>query len=115
MSVFRTEPKLVDHAEIDTCVQRLLALVQPDRVLLIGSYAYGDPTAESDIDLLVIMSYDGERFDAEQQLAASLASSFPIQILLRTPQEIAARLAAGDMVMRLWLTQGRVLYEAGNP
>ena len=40
---------------IHNVVQQVAAHVQPETVILFGSYAYGHPQPESDVDLLVIM------------------------------------------------------------
>ena len=71
-------------------VQKIVAGVHPHKIILFGSYAYGTPSSDSDLDLLVIM--DTEDRPAERVLAVSRLlrpRPFPMDILIRTPDEIA--------------------------
>lgn len=93
-------------------VQRLAAHLQPEKIILFGSYAYGSPTPDSDVDLLVIVQSD--KPTTERYLAVSrllYPRPFPIDLLVRTPQEVEDALRAGDFFMQEIVTQGRVLYE----
>ncbi|MGQ9503210.1 MAG: nucleotidyltransferase domain-containing protein, partial [Anaerolineae bacterium] len=79
---------------------------------LFGSYASGTPTPDSDVDLLVIM--ETEASGKERSWAVSrllIPRPFPVDILVRTPQEIERALAEGDFFIREIIAQGRVLYE----
>jgi predicted nucleotidyltransferase len=79
---------------------------------LFGSYAYGHPKPESDVDLLVIM--DTPLRSRQQRLEISRALSprpFPLDIIVRTPQELAERIVMGDLFLREITTRGKVLYE----
>jgi predicted nucleotidyltransferase len=81
-------------------------------VILFGSYAYGRPTPESDVDLLVIM--DSTESAARRSSAVSLACRpklLAMDVLVRTPQEVEDRLQRGDTFLRDILARGRVLYE----
>lgn len=85
--------------------------MHPDKIILFGSYAYGKPTVDSDIDLLVIMESDQrpiERTGAVSDLFAE--RHFGMDILVRTPEELAERLAMGDDFLREITSRGKVLY-----
>ncbi|HSN76929.1 MAG TPA: nucleotidyltransferase domain-containing protein [Anaerolineae bacterium] len=85
---------------------------EPERILLFGSYAYGTPTPESDVDLLIIMNTPFR--SRQQRLAISRALSprpFPLDIVVRTPEEIRERLALGDPFVHEITTRGKVVYE----
>ena len=93
-------------------VQHLAAHLQPEKIILFGSYAYGNPTTDSDVDLLVIMQNDEtatERYLAVSRLL--YPRPFPLDLLVRTPQEIEDALRSGDFFIQEIVTQGRVLYE----
>ena len=84
----------------------------PEQIVLFGSYAYGRPTPDSDVDLLVVMDTDApatERFLAVSRLLRP--RPFPVDILVRTPQEYRAALEKGDSFITEIMTQGKVLYE----
>ena len=84
----------------------------PDKVVLFGSYAYGSPEEGSDVDLLVIMSFDGTAPRVAADMMTRLRPAFPVDILVRDPQMVQARLAMGDPFLREVMERGRVLYAA---
>jgi predicted nucleotidyltransferase len=93
-------------------VARLAAELNPEQVILFGSHAYGTPTPDSDVDLLVILDTDASA--TERYLAVSrllYPRPFPADILVRTPAEIEKALNANDFFIREIVSQGRVLYE----
>jgi predicted nucleotidyltransferase len=93
-------------------VGRIVSALHPEKIVLFGSYAYGEPTDDSDVDLLIVLDQPGSR--AERYLAvASLLRPrrFPVDLIVRTPAEIEQALAHGDFFIRDILSRGRVLYE----
>jgi predicted nucleotidyltransferase len=96
-------------------VQRIAHTLRPEKIILFGSYAYGTATPDSDVDLLVVMETAApskERSWAVSRLL--LPRPFPVDILVRTPQEIERAVARGDFFIHEILTQGQVLYERRN-
>ena len=101
--------------ELPEVVERLVSKLCPERIILFGSYAYGRPTPDSDVDLLVILETDAST--TERYLAVSrllYPRPFPVDILVRTPREIEQALKVGDFFIREIVSQGRVLYERSN-
>ncbi len=97
---------------LPVAIQRIVEALHPEKIILFGSFAYGNPTPDSDVDLLVIMETDAVR--KERSWAVSrllLPRTFPVDILVRTPQEIDRSIVKGDFFIRDILTQGKVLYE----
>lgn len=93
-------------------VERIVRELHPEAVILFGSYAYGAPTPDSDVDLLVIWETELPRL--ERYLAVSQLLSprpFPVDILVKTPDELARSLAAGDFFLKEIITRGKVVYE----
>ena len=86
---------------------------QPDKIILFGSYAYGTPHADSDVDVLVIMA---TRNQLDQAVKIELACDppFPLDIIVRTPHNMQWRLAEGESFLREITTRGKVLYEKDN-
>jgi predicted nucleotidyltransferase len=79
---------------------------------LFGSYAYGTPTPDSDVDLLIILETTASA--KERYLAVSdllYPRPFPVDILVKTPQEIDHALKRNDFFIKELLTRGKVLYE----
>jgi uncharacterized protein len=105
-------PSRISMHAIRTVAQRIAERFQPEKIILFGSYAYGHPKPESDVDLLVIM--DTPLRSRQQRLEISRALSprpFPLDIIVRTPRELAERIAMGDLFLREITTRGKVLYE----
>ena len=102
----------VTPALLDQIVQRIVARFHPHRIVLFGSYAYGQLTLDSDLDLLVLMDSDEPMFPRIRKVSAVAEVPFlPIDIIVRTPEEMAERTAMGDPFMREVMTRGVVLYD----
>jgi predicted nucleotidyltransferase len=84
----------------------------PEKIILFGSYAHGTPTEESDVDLLVIMPFKGRCVRQSFEIRRRIRADFALDLLVRTPQTIAQRLAWGDCFIQEILAKGKVLYEA---
>jgi len=98
--------------EIRAVVRRIARLFHPEKIILFGSYAAGTPGPDSDVDLLVVM--ETPLSSRQQRLAISRALSprpFPMDIVVRTPQEIQRRVTAGDFFLQEIMATGKVLYE----
>ena len=84
------------------------------RVVLFGSYAYGAPTEESDVDLLVVMPYRGTQLGQAVEIAQRFRTPFTMDVLVRSPQEVKQRLAINDRFLKDVLARGRELYAADD-
>ncbi len=96
-------------------VERLKKAYQPNKIILFGSYAYGQPDRDSDIDLLIIKDTPDRPIDrrvAVSRIVSDPKRLVPFEPLVLTPQELQERLAAGDLFLEEILTKGEVLYEA---
>ena len=103
---------MVARKDIKTYVEAMVRYFAPERVVLFGSYAKGNPNEDSDVDMLVIMEHD-KRKDVEQAVAidVQLPRKFPLDLIVRRPSEISKRLAMGDIFLSSILGEGQVLHE----
>jgi predicted nucleotidyltransferase len=85
-----------------------------ERVILFGSYAQGNVTADSVVDLLVIGPFKGRSVDKSVEIRMKLRPQFPVDILIRTAEKVHQRIKMGDCFMREILEKGKVLYEADD-
>ena len=85
-----------------------------ERVILFGSYARGAVTEDSDVDLLVIVPFEGRSVDKSVEIRMKLRPQFPVDLLVRTPEKVRQRLEMDDDFMREILEEGKVLYEADS-
>lgn len=100
--------------EIRTVVNQIVDRFKPDKVILFGSHAYGRPTKDSDADILIVMETHKRSIQAAADIAASIDHPTPLDILVKTPAEISARMLSGDSFLSKVLAEGMVLYEARN-
>ena len=104
----------VTQEKLEAAIQRIVEAFDPQKVILFGSYAYGMPAPDSDVDLLVIM--ESNQRPARRAMAISRLFRpypFPMDILVRTPKELEHRLQIGDLFLREITEKGEVLYERG--
>jgi predicted nucleotidyltransferase len=94
-------------------IERIVSKLRPEKIILFGSYAYGNPTPDSDVDLLVIMNTKAKEIDRYVAVSNLLyPRQFPVDILVKTPKEIEeASGKKGNFFLREILTKGKVIYE----
>ncbi|MDO8805875.1 MAG: nucleotidyltransferase domain-containing protein [Elusimicrobiota bacterium] len=91
---------------------RLAEEYKPRRIILFGSYAYGRPGPDSDVDLLIILPGKGTDLRRAVEMRLKLHPDFPLDLLVRSPMAVRKRVAMGDCFMKEILEKGKVLYEA---
>lgn len=106
---------MIEKSEIKEFVERLVQEFNPERVILFGSCARGKPTADSDVDLLVVMNYRGDGVDKAVEMRLRIPRKFPLDLIVRRPSEIRRRLAMGDSFVASILKEGKVLHERLHP
>lgn len=109
-----TERERIPQAAIDETVQQIVEKFQPLRIILFGSYAYAQPRPESDVDLLVIMETPLKESTQAVQICQAIEYHFGLDLIVRTPENLARRLGWGDFFLREIVSKGKVLYESPN-
>src|SRR5262245_21240485 len=113
-SPFPSPPKRrYSGADVPMRVIRRYALAiaerfDPDKIILFGSYAYGTPHDDSDVDTLVIMPTWNQHSQAVQ-IRTAFTAPFPMDLLVRTPKEMKWRLEERDSFLTVIMTRGKVL------
>jgi predicted nucleotidyltransferase len=94
-------------------IERIVSKLNPEKIILFGSYAYGDPTPDSDVDLLVIMNTKAKEIDRYVAVSNLLyPRQFPVDILVKTPKEVEeSSRKKGNFFMREILAKGKVIDE----
>jgi len=106
---------MVEKTSIKRFCDAIAEQFHPRKIILFGSYAYGNPTEDSDVDLLVVMNrtrYRGERMSL--RIRHALQRDFPLDLLVRTPAELEKRMRWGDSFICDIVEKGQVMYEAAN-
>src|SRR5437867_1086485 len=86
---------------------------QPEKIVLFGSYAWGTPHADSDVDILVVMPARNQH-DQAVRIRCDVPAPFPMDLLVRTPKNLQWRLAEGESFHTEIMTKGKVLYEKSD-
>jgi len=104
----------VSRRTISAFARKVARQFNPSKIILFGSYAYGKPTADSDVDMLVIMPFKGRGAHKATEILLATDPRFPIDLLVRTPRQIRTRIKLGDFFIREITQKGKVLYEASD-
>ena len=94
--------------------KRIVSEYQPEKIILFGSYAYGNPTEDSDVDLLIIKNTDKrpiDRWIEVKKLLRGATQNLPVSPLVYTEEEIRTRNAIKDFFIEEIFERGEVLYE----
>jgi len=100
---------------IHDILERIIAGYAPQRVILFGSYAQGNPRPGSDIDLLIIKETSDrfiDRWVAVRRALSDPKRTIPVETLVLTPGELAHRLSIGDQFLEEIVEKGEVLYDS---
>lgn len=97
--------------EIENITKQIVKKYKPEKIILYGSFAYGESTKDSDADLLIIKKTKKPRTERHLELDKMLLDrKLPLDILVYTPQEIKKRISFGDFFIKNILQQGEILY-----
>ena len=100
----------IPMAAIRRYARQIAERFRPDKIILFGSYAYGQPHEDSDVELLVIMPARNE-LDQAFKIRWQLPAPFAMDLIVRTPKEMKWRLEEGESFLTEITSKGKVLYE----
>lgn len=101
------------RTEIEKLVRKIVEGYSPERIILFGSYAYGKPDSESDIDFLIIKKTSErfiDRWTSIRHIVSDPKRTVPFEPIVLTPEEVEQRLAVGDQFIEEIITKGEVLH-----
>lgn len=103
--------QIVTPQQIQQFCEEIAHEFQPERIVLFGSHAYGKPHPFSDVDLLVVMPFEGSPLQQAARILTKLEPQMSVDLLVRTPEQVRQRLAMQDSFMREIMEHGKVAYE----
>src|SRR5262252_225389 len=117
----KSTPEIVRHyqspnipmAAIRRYARQIAERFHPEKIILFGSYAYGQPHEDSDVDLLVIMPARNQ-LDQAFKIRWELPAPFAMDLIVRTPKNLKWRLEEGESFHTEITSKGKVLYEEGR-
>jgi len=99
---------------IQQMINPIITQFQPQKIILFGSYAYGKPTIDSDVDLLILMDTDQKPIRMAAQIAAAIPHLLPLDIMVWKPSDFVQSVARQAVFATEVMTKGVILYEARN-
>ncbi|MCS6911482.1 MAG: nucleotidyltransferase domain-containing protein, partial [Anaerolineales bacterium] len=104
------QPLTLD-ASIAALVERIALRFNPEKIILFGSRAHGEPRPDSDSDILVILPFEGSPLRKAVEILSQTDCRLSVDLIVRTPEEAARRYAQHDPIIREAFDHGIVLYE----
>ncbi len=102
-------------SEIKNLCRQIVEHFQPQKIILFGSYAYGTPNADSDVDLLIVMPFEDRDSKKAIEIISRVKTKLPLDLLVRTSEQVERRIEMEDFFMRDIVYKGKILYEAVDP
>lgn len=92
--------------------QKIVQAYQPEKIILFGSYAWGEPGPDSDVDLFVIKDTNENTREIARGIDRLLfPRPFPIDLIVYTPTQLERRKMIGDFFIKDILTKGKIIYD----
>jgi predicted nucleotidyltransferase len=111
--IISTVKKKLPGAYLDRLVQEVLANCKPDRIILFGSWAWGQPGPDSDLDIMIVVPPSTRKpAGIASAISAAVPHEFSLDILVKTTDWVERTLAEGDTFTRDIIEKGVILYEA---
>ena len=104
---------MISMQQIEHYCAAIAAAFKPRKIILFGSYAYGQPTEDSDVDVMVVMPKGRKAtLDTAVKIRLQIPAAFPVDVLVRGERELERRLRNRDMFTEQIAQKGRLMYEA---
>ncbi len=99
---------------IQDLARQIAEKFQPEQIILFGSHAYGHPTEDSDLDLLVVMPFEGSGAHKALEIMRKIKPRVPVDLMVRTPEDVRRRVSWNDFFLKEITEKGKVLYESSH-
>jgi predicted nucleotidyltransferase len=106
--------KRIPNRAIRNLARQIAEQFKPEKIILFGSYARGNPRPESDVDLLVVMNTKLKEVQQSIEISQKIEYMFGLDLIVYTPKHLKKRVRMGDCFVRDVLKEGKVLYEASS-
>lgn len=97
--------------QVEALSRQIAREFEPERIILFGSHAYGTPKEYSDVDLLVIMPFEGNSFDQATTILERVHPGYYVDVIVRSPDDAERRYRQFDPLIRDAFDRGTVLYD----
>lgn len=100
----------ITQKKIDEVGKRIAEKFQPEKIILFGSWAWGDPGPDSDADFLIVKNTENNRETAREIDGWLFPRPFPLDIIVYTPEQVEKRSESGDFFINDIINNGKLLY-----
>jgi predicted nucleotidyltransferase len=104
----------IPQKAIDQVVEQIVEKFKPQKIILFGSYARGNPRPKSDVDMLVVMDTPLKDVRQAIEICQQIEYRFGLDLIVHTPKYLAERVKMGDWFLSDVLEEGKVLYDTAN-
>lgn len=106
---------MITFDKINDIVNRIASGFNPDKIILFGSYAAGNPDTESDLDLLIVKDTNEPSHRRGFEIRKALIGSMiPIDIIVYTNEEFGQEKDEKNSFLNSAIKSAKVLYERAN-
>jgi uncharacterized protein len=97
---------------LNRITESLVASLKPEQIILFGSYAYGEPNEDSDVDLLVVVSDSDEpRYRRARKAYQALRGiGLATDVIVMTREEIERKINVRSSLVHKAMHDGRIVY-----
>ena len=96
---------------ISKTIKQIIEKFHPEKIIMFGSYTYGKPGQNSDLDLLIVMNYKGSSKKQAAKILQNIDYHFPVDLIVRSTDQIHERIKLGDFFFKDIIDEGKVLYD----
>ncbi|MBU2595745.1 nucleotidyltransferase domain-containing protein [Patescibacteria group bacterium] len=100
-----------NQKKLDQVVKLIVKKFKPEKIILFGSYAWGKPNEDSDVDLFIIKETDNTRETAMEIDGSIFPRPFPIDLIVYRPENVKKRIVMNDFFIQDVISKGKILYE----
>lgn len=102
---------MVEMHKIRELSAQIARAFNPKKIILYGSHAYGNPSSDSDVDMLVVLPFEGKAVRKAIEIRNKINAELPLDLLVRTPEQLAERITQNDWFIREIVERRHTLYE----
>ncbi|MEK7103778.1 MAG: nucleotidyltransferase domain-containing protein [Patescibacteria group bacterium] len=114
MKVLGIIKTMVKQSEIQNVVKRIAERYKPEKIYLFGSFAWGEPNKDSDVDFFIVKETSERKFDRQLKVRRIISGDLPADIVVYNNQEIKERVSLGDFFVKKILNQGKLVYDCAT-
>lgn len=97
---------------LNQLIERITVRFAPQKIILFGSYAGGEPGPDSDIDLLIVIDVKGSTRQKANEIDLLMADrTMPMDFIVLTPEQYERQKNIIGTIVRQADREGKVIYE----